>query len=78
LKAGLAVVAEDKVRHGLISTIDLYLNEACLIAATVLTWEQALVVITLGLDFLGVPVCPLVVHVGADRIFSLLLDFVAS
>lgn len=78
LKASPAVVAENKICHGLIGTIDLQLDETSLVTLTVLALKEAPVLFTLGLYLLSGPVCALVMHVFNSCGLALLEHLVAG
>jgi hypothetical protein len=69
-KPGLAIVAVDEAVHGLVSPVNLDLDESSLVTATFLTNEEPFVLISLGLDFLIVPVCPFLPHTVRFKLFS--------
>ena len=68
----LAIIAKHKIGHGLVSALNLDLNETGLVTLAFLTLEHAFVV-ALTLDDFLLPVCSFVVHASHHRFFSLLL-----
>ena len=73
-KPRFAIVAKDEAVHWLICTVDLYLNEAGLVAAAFLTLEEAFELFALSLDFLVLPVRPLLPHSSQCRLVSFILQ----
>ena len=76
LESCLTIVAEHKIGHWLISTVDLHLYEACFVTLAILTLKEALVGLTLGFDFLSGPISSFVAHIVCQCDLSLLLDVI--
>jgi hypothetical protein len=61
-KPGFAIVAKDEAMHRLVGSVDLDLDKARLVAATLLAQEEALELVALHLYLLVLPVSPLIPH----------------
>lgn len=72
-EACLTLVAEYKAMHWLISPVDLHLDKACLVAATLFTKEETLEFVALGFYFLVFPIGSLFPHASHLHFVSFLL-----
>lgn len=68
---GFAIVAINETVHRLVCSVDLHLDEACLVASALLALEQAFVFWALRLDFFVVPVSAFLPHAHLLKLLPL-------
>lgn len=74
-ESSFAVIAENKAVHRLVCSVYLDLNKSSFVTIALLAQEKALELIALSLNFLVLPVSPLLPHALQHHFFSLFLLF---